>query len=538
MSSSVGDVVRSCGLSNLGSNPPHDAIESALRQLALLAERSDPLRRATLREAAIQALKVAGCSSPAGLVDTALRTSVQEGPSQRGRGGRIVLSDPSPWPIPVDGGELLDEVTSTLRRFVSLPPHSDLMIALWILHAHAHETAVVSPILGITSATKRCGKSTLLTIVSRLVPRPLLTANATPAVIFRLIEADCPALLIDEADTFLPDRNELRGVLNSGHSRATATVVRCAGDNHQPETFSTWSPKAIAMIGDLPDTLRDRSVEVRLQRRRERDVVERLRLDQLPALEPIRERCARWALDHSSALADADPEVPDCLDDRAADNWRHALAIAEQSGGDWSHRARNAAKALSGAPVHDGDLGEQVLEDILECFRQEGATVVPSGVLVGKLGAMESRPWPESNRGTPVTAAQLAKLLKPFGIRPRQHKLDGEKVRGYARSDFVDVWERYGLRPDTQAGTSVPSSDAAGSERYRAEAGSGQSTGFEPEDRPALERKVPGYHPGELPGFIDVPDEDYEAFEREAIQEESRRSQFLELPTAPWTGVR
>jgi len=43
-------------------------------------------------------------------------------------------------------------------------------VALWIVHAHAHDTALTSPILAITSPTPECGKTTLLTLLDALVP--------------------------------------------------------------------------------------------------------------------------------------------------------------------------------------------------------------------------------------------------------------------------------------------------------------------------------------------------------------------------------
>lgn len=43
-----------------------------------------------------------------------------------------------------------------------------------------------------------------------------------------------PTMLIDEADTFLCDNDELRGVLNTGHTRATAYVIRTVGEDHEP----------------------------------------------------------------------------------------------------------------------------------------------------------------------------------------------------------------------------------------------------------------------------------------------------------------
>jgi len=57
--------------------------------------------------------------------------------------------------------------------------------------------------------------------------------------------------LIDEGETFLRDSDELRGILNSGHQRANAFVVRTVGDTHEPRSFRTWSTKSIALIGRL-----------------------------------------------------------------------------------------------------------------------------------------------------------------------------------------------------------------------------------------------------------------------------------------------
>jgi hypothetical protein len=45
---------------------------------------------------------------------------------------------------------------------------------------------------------------------------------------------------------FVKDNDELRGVLNSGHTRATAFVISVQGEEHEPVKFSTWGPKAIA----------------------------------------------------------------------------------------------------------------------------------------------------------------------------------------------------------------------------------------------------------------------------------------------------
>ena len=73
----------------------------------------------------------------------------------------------------------------------------------------------------------------------------------------------------------MKDNEELRGILNSGHTKAAANVIRNV--DHKPRRFSTWAPKAIATIRTLADTLEDRAVVVRLQRKPPGATVERLR---------------------------------------------------------------------------------------------------------------------------------------------------------------------------------------------------------------------------------------------------------------------
>ena len=152
-------------------------------------------------------------------------------------------------------------------RYLALPEHGAVKLALWTVHAHAFEASFVTPRLAITSPQKGCGKTTVLDLLSGLVPKPLQAANVTAAAVFRTIEAKRPTLLVDEADTFLAENEELRGVLNSGHTRngAVIRVVEHEGD-FEPRQFSTWAPVAIAKIGKLPGTLEDRSIKLEMRR--------------------------------------------------------------------------------------------------------------------------------------------------------------------------------------------------------------------------------------------------------------------------------
>ena len=374
-----------------------------------------------------------------------------------------LFSDPEPWPDPVDGAALLDALAASFTRYVVLPDGAANALALWVVFAHAHDAAQVSPIMAVVSPEKRCGKTTCLAILQALAPRALPTANITAAALFRTVEKWGPTVLIDEADTFLRDNDELRGILNSGHARASAFVVRTVGDNHEPRHFRTWAPKAIAFIGALPDTLADRSIHLRLRRKRPDEIVERLRLDRMDGLTIIKRQAARWAADNLDALRGADPNVPADLHDRAADNWRTILAIADLARGGWPGRARETARVVSNDDNGEMSGAVMLLADIRAIMFHPAVERIASANLVEALVGMEDRPWPEWKRGKPITTRGVARLLARFEIRPQTFRVDAHTTaKGYLREGFKDAFSRY--LPDPSVTPSQPLSPVAYSE--------------------------------------------------------------------------
>src|SRR5437868_196982 len=109
-----------------------------------------------------------------------------------------------PWPREVSGELLLNDLRNLLQRFLVLPKWAPETLALWILHTYASELRDVSTYIGIESPVKRCGKTTLLTVLSELVNRPLVAANISSPAFYRMIEETQPTLFIDETDTYVP----------------------------------------------------------------------------------------------------------------------------------------------------------------------------------------------------------------------------------------------------------------------------------------------------------------------------------------------
>jgi putative DNA primase/helicase len=363
-----------------------------------------------------------------------------------------------PWSDSVPGGELLDAIQRVFQKYIVLPKGAGVAFALWTLHAWTMDAGDISPFLVLVSPTKRCGKTSAMIVIYYLTPRSELASNITASALFRYVEEIRPTLLLDEADSFIKNNEEMRGILDSGHTRAAAHVIRNVEVNgeHKPRRFSTWAPKAIATIRKLADTLEDRSVVVQLQRKPKSASVARLRRRDSVEFEVLRRQAARWALDNFPKLADPDPAIPNSLNDRAADNWRPLLAIAELAGGDWPARARDAACLLSGEGHDSTSLNVELLADIRLAFGDQDKEI-RSAVLVAKLVADPERPWASWKKGKALTQNQLAGLLRPFGIASEDVHPPGQgHGKGYKRVRFEEAWEAYLPGQNTSAHQNPP----------------------------------------------------------------------------------
>lgn len=413
---------------------PKPDIDAAIERLAAMTE----VDYARARKGEAKRLDI----TPIAVLDNAvkaLRSENGDGKTKQGRD--IVLPEAEPWPEDVDGGELLDQMVAAFNHHLALPDGAAEAMSIWCLHTYCTDAFQNTPRLALTSPEKRCGKTTALTLASALVWRPLSASNITAAAVFRTIESAQPTLILDEADTFIRDSDDLRGILNSGHSRATGFVIRTTGDDHEPRQFSTWGAVAIAAIGALPETLEDRAIMIPMRRRTATESVARLRSDRLHVFQPLCQQARRWADDNIAYLQNADPETPGKLHDRAADNWRPLLAIADRAGGAWPERARQTAITLLAAG-DDTSIKTQLLADICDIIGDREK--IKSVDLVAALTEKEDRPWGEWRRGSPLSAIQLARLLKPFNVAPKPLRFETERqTKGYTRDSFRDAFARY-----------------------------------------------------------------------------------------------
>ncbi|MEU7224397.1 DUF3631 domain-containing protein [Streptomyces chrestomyceticus] len=364
------------------------------------------------------------------------------------------------------GAALLDELRAAIDKYVVLSSEEALTaVTLWVAASHIQTALQHAPRLAVVSPTKGCGKSRVLDVLHETVHQSMMTVNTSPAVVFRVIGKNPPTLLVDEADTiFGPkagDKEDLRGLLNAGHQR-NRPAWRISGPEHKPTPYPTFAMAAIAGIGDLPDTIMDRAVVLRMQKRKPGEKVTPFRSRySVPELHALRDQLTAWLGPLRSTAARMVPTMP--VEDRAADTWEPLVIIADLAGGHWPASARAACLAMTryeAVQDEQTSLKTRLLRDIHRIFeRENNPEALPTQDLVAALIQDADAPWAEyGTKG--LNAYHLGNLLRDFNVSSANYRFDkGRQAKAYMRNRFLDAWARN--CPDLTESATDPAQEAA-----------------------------------------------------------------------------
>jgi Protein of unknown function (DUF3631) len=378
----------------------------------------------------------------------------------------LIADDPDPERV-----NPLALIHHLLQDYVAFrEPHEYIAVALWILHTHVFDQFMVTPRLALRSPVANCGKTTLMDILGKMVSKPDKFDSVTAAVLYRVIDATHPTLLIDEVDNLalaLQGNGKIRAVFNSGHRKGGKVAIL---ENGEPKRFQVFAPLALALpdtMRGLPRTLNSRCITLTMQRADRSRALRRFDVNKPDgALDAVYRQILLWRRDLEPL--NLDPEMPSTIRNRLADNWRPLISIADAidasfplDGGRWGVLAREAMIKFA-AEFQDADARVALLESIRRVFDASRLDRIPSRTLLDELHQMNDADWKEfpgirgEQQPHPLKDSELAIMLKDFKIKPHtiwppKRTSDSKSTKGYLRSQFEQAWRMYCDEPDTSA---------------------------------------------------------------------------------------
>ena len=334
-----------------------------------------------------------------------------------------VVEVTEPVAHPVDAVSLANELRETVFRFAILKqPEYATALVLWSLTTWFIDAWRIMPHLYIRSMSKGSGKTTLLQLVEAWSCRSFTCANISPAALFRVIEKHSPTLLLDEVDRYLAANEELNGIMNAGHTRRTANVVRLVEvpNDYIPTKFNVFGGKCLAGLGVQQDTMMDRSVIIKMEKRLENEKIEKLPLTFFDDEAPRRSVIARFASDNAISAKLQDVSVPNLGNDRAQDNWQPLFVVAELIGGDWPSlclEAYTTIEAISGEDAKEQDaVAVRIYRELAPHIEKRMGNKIKASELHELLTSDPESDFYDWFNGKPISAKRMKKILIEAGV--------------------------------------------------------------------------------------------------------------------------
>ena len=367
---------------------------------------------------------------------------------------------------------LLEELETFLRSYVAFSEeYYPFPLALWAMSTHVYEIFDAFPYLVLTAATKNSGKTRVMELMAFLSARSHSDADISPAALFALIERNMPTVFLDESERFAIAKSGFRGLLNGGYRRGS-TVTRRQG--HGFVEYRTYCPKCFALIGDVYDTLRDRSIVLNLRRGH---APHRFLFASASAEgNALRDKIASTIGSYSQDIVETYAALPrlDFLADREEEIWTPLFTLCRVFCPDrWQELERAAADISTGKTVrarkytdlqqHEDaaqqiEYGERVLRDLIHVTESSKGKSMSTADAIPALRDLPTGPW-RAYRGEGLKpgiegSMMLASLLEPFGVRPRTIRLrpksqgaNGSTAKGYTLADLIEAAQKTGVFP-------------------------------------------------------------------------------------------
>ena len=273
------------------------------------------------------------------------------------------------------------------------------------------------------------------------------STSLTEAVLFRIIDAEHPTLLIDEAEIMKGHGEKaeaLRPIANEGYKRG-AKVPRCVGENHEIHWFDVYCPKVFAGIGGLDGPLLDRCIVIHMEKapkgHERKSTRDRAIQKDAQVLVQQLEAYAIQAKDALRQLYDAEPDAGywPSIADREAELWGplliHARLIGPQTEARLLAVANNSGQQKADIQLSEAHIAQTI--DLLDAIKNVAGEYFTPGDLVETL--LESEAWAKTMaevKGhdqqsiTKAKAAKVGYFLRRFRL---QNKKNNQGSMAYNR---------------------------------------------------------------------------------------------------------
>lgn len=359
--------------------------------------------------------------------------------------------------------KIIKDIQAYIMKYVAFTDSQySLPLALWTVHTYLWDAFDATPYLVITSDTKRSGKTRLAECLSFMSRNPRNIAGMTAATIFRCIRDEMPSIFMDEAESLASESAVvMRSVLNVGY-RKGQTIPRMGKAG--VEDWPVYCPKVFILIGDVYDTLRDRSINIRMKRS---DAPTRF-LHEIAKAEgnDIGLRVKDTVDDNGTKVLDAYMTATGLkfLQDRDEEIWLSLFAIASVYCPDRLDELTRVAVDMSTEKtaekrVHselsmkeaereatDTEYAERLLLDMIEVMGNR--KYMFTGDLLTALHDYPTGPW-RRFRGEGLDAMSMSFLLKRFeGVTPKviRDRKAKKLLRGYRVEDIKAAVESNHLK--------------------------------------------------------------------------------------------
>jgi hypothetical protein len=309
------------------------------------------------------------------------------------------------------------------------------LISIWVVGTFLHQLFAIFGYLHLTSATKRCGKSQLLDLLSHLCFNATQAiSDPSPAFIFRDAERNCGTQLFDEVEQLGgagdQRRASLLAILNAGFKRG-AGVSRASGARGDGfREFNVYAPRVLAGIRKLGPTLADRSFRIELVRKHPDQRTQRFNLRlQAGSLARLRDDLHIAALSNAPQVAawyggTQDLGVPPAADDRLRDILEPLFAIASAADFQTGTNLRSqaliiAARALSRIRAEEESVEDQL--SLAHAALQGICETEGRGIVISARGALEVFRQTEGLHAV-GTLESTRSLLRRLGFNSAVHR--------------------------------------------------------------------------------------------------------------------